>query len=142
MKSKLLLVLTLFVSSCYLFDSNLPFPKREYGPRVENSIAVTATKGFRKPGTHYVSRGTTVREFLEVAKMLPDPGFHSEGGWWSLKVAQLKNGSPGGFILPVIKFCEKEGSINGGLGYHPTGIAHDPYRTHTGPVPGHQRSDG
>lgn len=98
MKPRLLIALSALVSSCYMFDPNLPLPQRSYGQSAENAIAAVVTKGFRKPGTHHVPRGTTVRELLEMAQMLPNPGRGAEAGWWSLKVAQLKNGNPVGFI--------------------------------------------
>lgn len=98
MNLKLLMTFTVFVSGCYMFDSNLPRPKAVYGIAADNTIVVTIGKGFRNPGIHHVPSGTTVRQLLKMAPMLPDPGRGSELGWWSLKVAQIKKGRATGFI--------------------------------------------
>lgn len=98
MSLKLLVMLTVFVSGCYMLDSNLPCPKAVYGKAAENTIAVIVGKGFRNPGTHHVPRGTTLRQLLKMAPMLPNPGRGSEAGWWSLKVSQMKNGRATGLI--------------------------------------------
>ncbi|MBE2285236.1 MAG: hypothetical protein IAE77_17385 [Prosthecobacter sp.] len=98
MNLRLLVILTAFVSGCYMFDSNLPRPEGVYGKAAENTISVTLGKGFRNPGTHHLPRGTTVRQLLTMTPMLPNPGGGSELGWWSLKVTQMKNGRATGFI--------------------------------------------
>ena len=92
MNLKLLVTFTVLVSGCYMFDSNLPRPKAVYGRAAEDTIAVTVGRGFRNPGIHHVPRGTTLRQLLKMAPMLPNPERGAELGWWSLKVGQLKNG--------------------------------------------------
>lgn len=92
------MVLTVLVSGCYMLDSNLPRPQAIYGRVAENTIAVNVNKGFRNPGIHHVQRGTTLRELLKTVPMLGNPGKGSEGGMWSVKLGQLTNGKPTGFI--------------------------------------------
>lgn len=60
------------LTSCYVFDANLPSPKAEYGKQTSQTIAVTAGDGFRKPGVHHVPQGTTLRQFIEIAAVLPN----------------------------------------------------------------------
>lgn len=93
---------------CYVFDANLPRPKAEYGQRSEQTIVVTAGMGFRRPGIHHVPRGTTLRQFLKIAQILPErdwtPGRYSI---CACKVGMIRNGKGAGFMT-ALEPSEKE----------------------------------
>jgi len=69
-----------------MVDANLPRPNAEYGHRSKQTIAVTAGSGFRKPGVHHVPRGTTLRQFLKSAQILP------KGGWQHFDMSSVNSG--------------------------------------------------
>lgn len=98
MNFKLLMVLMAFMPGCYVFDSHLPRPKAVYGKASEHTVAITVGMGFRHPGIHHMPCGITVRELLKTVPMLPGPECGAEAGMWGLKVIQMKNGRPTGFI--------------------------------------------
>lgn len=67
----LIISIVLLLTGCALLDENRPLPKSVYGVRSTEAISVTATTGFRKPGIHHVPKGTTLRQFLGMAVILP-----------------------------------------------------------------------
>jgi hypothetical protein len=83
---------------CYVFDANLPRPKAEYGRRSEQTIAVTALSGFRKPGVHHVPRGTTLRQFLKIAQVLPNRDWGFSEFSCGCRVRQSRNGKGAGIF--------------------------------------------
>lgn len=107
MKALLLLACMLLVLGCHVFDPNLPRPAREYDHGDDDTIAVTVGSGFRMPGVHHVKRGTTVREFLLIARMLADPHIGAEGGQWSLFVGQMLEGKITGFMSKCMPTLEE-----------------------------------
>lgn len=88
------------LTSCYVFDPNLPRPKTEYGKQTGQTITVTAGYGFRKPGLHHVSQDTTLRQFIEIAAVLPNRRWGAVEGFCGCRLRMLKAGKPGGFQSP------------------------------------------
>ena len=86
------------LSGCYVFDANLPRPKAEYGQRSEQTIAVKAGRGFRKPGVHHVPRGTTLRQFIKIAQLLPNREWGSAESWCGCRVKQIRHGKGAGIF--------------------------------------------
>ena len=93
-----ILFFTAILSGCHLVDPSLPCPKREYGHHSKDSIAVTAKDGFRHPGVHHVRRGTTLREFLQIAVLLPDREWGDAEFRCGCRVEQSRDGKPTGFL--------------------------------------------
>ncbi|OYW76396.1 MAG: hypothetical protein B7Z37_08680 [Verrucomicrobia bacterium 12-59-8] len=86
------------LSGCYVFDANLPRPKAEYGQRTEQTIVVTAGSGFRKPGIHHVPRGTTLRQFMKIAQILPNRDWGPEEWYCGCTVKQMRDGKGAGIF--------------------------------------------
>jgi hypothetical protein len=101
MKTAFLILILISLSGCYLLDPNLPMPKREYGCSSQNTISVTAQTGFRRPGVHYVSKGTTLRQFLVIASILPNREWGAAEFFCGCRVQQLRNGQAAGFVTPA-----------------------------------------
>ncbi len=100
MKTAFLILILISLSGCYLLDPNLPMPKLEYGCSSQNTISVTAQTGFRRSGVHHVPKGTTLRQFLEIASMLPNRKWGAIEGFCGCRVEQLRNGQGAGFQIP------------------------------------------
>lgn len=96
------------MSGCYVFDANLPRPKAEYGQVQANSIAVNALMGFRKPGVHHVPRGTTLRQFLKIAQILPERDWNGQRSFYGCSVSQRRHGKVSGFFAAMGPPSEKE----------------------------------
>ena len=85
-------------SGCYVFDATLPRPQAEYGQRSELTIAVKAGHGFRKPGVHHVPRGTTLRQFIKIAQILPNHAWGPAEFYCGCTVKQMRDGKSAGIF--------------------------------------------
>lgn len=97
----LVFFVTLLLTGCALFDENQPLPRSVYGMHSAETISVTATSGFRKPGIHHVPKGTTLRQFLGTAVILPHYRWGAAETFCGCRVLMHSpNGTSEGFQSP------------------------------------------